>query len=281
MNYKYIFVDGPYLSHKSFGAPYKVVTSDGLDATMVHSFISSMNALRKKFEPERMVVAWESHGTKSWRKNINPSYKSRLKGNTHIFWDGIKDVQIILHLLGVKQYYSPSNEADDVLANLCCQNSGNILVYTSDKDIMQLVSDTCHVYDGKTLFDSEKVREKFFVNPEQIPDLLAVWGDKTDNIEGINSYGIRKSAHLLNKYNSVEAIPKEHTVRKYMNKILLNKKLATLNKNCMLYEIPNKDFKTNETIETMFNKYELKKMKNNINEYKLMGKGDLESWLKN
>ena len=106
MNYDTLIVDGPYLAHRSYSAPYHLTTKAGLDSTMIHSFMRSLNAIRKKFPTKEIIVAWESHGTPSWRRGMLPTYKpgKTLEG---AFVQEIKDLQILLHLLlHVKIYIS-------------------------------------------------------------------------------------------------------------------------------------------------------------------------------
>jgi len=276
---KPLIVDGPYLAHRSYHAPYRLYTTTGLDATMLHSFIRTMNALRKKYQPEKFIVAWESHGTLSWRKELCPSYKSQIHRMTSVFWNNIKDVQLFLFLLGVEQYYAPSNEADDVIATLVNNGYKQSLIFTVDKDIMQLVTHECKLCNLKDIIGPNDVKKKFNVTPKQIPDLLAIWGDKADNIEGVNGYGVHKASRLIDKYGCVENIDPDNTVSKYRQRMDLNKKLTTLNKQCTLLPIPNKDFKTDETIDSLLDKYELKKMRENISEIKLIGKGGIDEWI--
>jgi DNA polymerase-1 len=271
MHYKYLLVDGPFLANRSGKAPYRLTTSGGIDSTMVHSFLRTMNSLRKKFSPSNVAVAWESHGTKPWRRDLYSSYKKKSTGCTESFWNEVRDIQIFLYLLSVKQYYSIGNEADDVIANLVSNGCAKSVIFTADKDLMQLVSENCHVYDGDILYDVKKVEKKYLVEPKKIPDLLAICGDKADNIDGIKSYGFRKASKLLEYYGKIEDIPDDSTIYKCLSKLILNKKLTTLNCKCQLEEIPSRNFKTNETLVSLLNKYELNSIKENISEYMLLG----------
>lgn len=99
MDYKYLLVDGPYLAHRSYLAPYRLYTDTGVDGTMIHSFMRTLNSLRKKYHPEKIIITWESHGTESWRRKEYPKYKPSSKKHTKVFWNNIKDVQTLLHLL--------------------------------------------------------------------------------------------------------------------------------------------------------------------------------------
>ena len=255
---------------------------------MIQAFIRSLNATRKKFNPKQIIITWESHGTPSWRRELYPSYKP----SQHIdmqYVSQLKDLQILLYLLGVSQYSAANNEADDVLATLVYNERyqdreireddlivakslslKNILIYTVDKDIMQLVDEHCFIYHDKAkkIYDINEVFLKFNIHPKLIPDLLAIVGDKADNIQGLNGYGNKKTVKLLEKYDNIESIAEEEIGKEAKEIILKNKKLTLLNKQCTLRKAT---YNGEATIESIMDKYELKKMKESIEEYKLMG----------
>ena len=272
MNCNTLIIDGSYLAQRSFKAPYHLTTTDGRDATLIHSFIRTLNSLHKQLTPKHIVIAWESPGTPSQRRLQYSAYKSQRTANPEYISE-LKDLQKLLYLFGIPQYNSSGNEADDVIAKLV--GSEKIVVFTTDKDLMQLVSDNCQVYDGKTFYDTAKVKEKFGVLPSQIPDLLAIAGDKADNIEGISGYSIKKSAKILREFGNVESIPfpicssNMHLSLPMQEKILRNKRLTLLRYNCELEKVPKEDVK--ETIEDILDKYELKSIKEKIEEYKFSG----------
>jgi len=278
MNYETLIVDGPYLAHRSYDAPYRLTTSTGRDATMIHSFIRSLNSFKKQFGPKQIIITWESPGTPSWRRKLYPAYKGVRGKLDQQFIFQQEDLQKLLYLFGVKQYNSYGNEADDVMGRLSIDINNikyPIVIFTCDKDIMQLVGKQLHIYDGKKFYDIDAVKEKFLVYPEQIPDLLAIAGDKSDNIKGLDNVGYKKAAKLIEKYGDVEHINIVSCSRNVVynertkNRLMLNKRLTKLNFGCTLGDIPRK--KVNTTIEAILDKYQLKKMKESIKEYKLMG----------
>jgi len=265
-----LLIDGPYLAHRSYHAPFKLTTSDGLNATMIHSFLKTLKSLDNKFQPTNTILTWESHNTRSWRKDMYPDYKMSRKAKKipKSFFPLLDDLQLFLHLLGFKQYYSPHNEADDVIAHFIYEKEPDkkAIIFTVDKDIMQLVDRKCFVWNGKQLFDRDAVIEKYNVPPELIPDYLAIQGDVSDNILGIKNYGGRKAARILKKHGCIEDIPKEDTINCYDNIMKRNKKLTTLNHACSILPL---SFKNNGcSLDSLLDKYELKKIKEEISDYK-------------
>ena len=213
LNYDMLLIDSPYLSHRSFSLQNRLTTSTGLDATLIHNFIRSLGPLKRKFPNAEMIFTWESYGSSQWRRELYPSYKPPKFVNDG-YKEQVRDLQRLLSNIGYQQFYSNGNEADDVIASLCDLSKDNVCIFTVDKDLMQLINNTTHLYNGKELFEEHDVFEKFGVYPLQIPDLLAIWGDVSDNIEGIPGFGFKKSVEIIEKYHRIESIPKEHPLSK-------------------------------------------------------------------
>lgn len=266
--FKTLIIDGPYLVHRSFSAPFRLTTSTGIDSTMIHTFLVSLNSMYKKFKPKQTIVTWESHGTQSWRKELQPSYKQNRSLLSKELIDTSNDLHLILQLLGIEQYYSNGNEADDVIATLV-QKKENLpsVIFTVDKDIMQLINPEVWIWNGKVMIDIGYVREKFGVHPSEIPDLLALWGDTSDGIEGIKGFGLKKSSQRINQFYYAERVP---GLFEYREQILRNKNLATLRKDCDLVSMSSKPLRPDLTLESLLNKYELRKVKENIKEYRMI-----------
>jgi len=277
MKYKILLVDSPYLAHRSHTAPYNLTTTNDLNATTIHNFMRSLLSLYKKFQPDTIAMCWESHGTPSWRRQLYDDYKPSGTIDPD-FLEEITDIKILLHLLNIKQFYAPGNEADDVLSSLATKHSydKSIVVFTRDKDLMQLVSSNVppvHVYDGKQIFDEMRVYEKFGVFPYQICDYLSLVGDKVDNVPGVTGIGPKKAVKLLEEYDNLESIPTDQfpNGNESFKQAFHAKKLITLNSEAQIKCIFSSDFKTTETIESLLDKYELKDMKENIIKYKSIG----------
>lgn len=273
MNYELLILDGPYLSHRSYNAPFQLTTKTGLNSTLIYSFLVSLKSLQQKFNPKETIITWESHGTKSWRREILSTYKPA-KPLDNQFISILGDLKTLLYLLGYKQVMAAKNEADDVIAKLSLGTTTK-LIFTVDKDIMQIVNPLVHVYTGKEIMNESKVKEKYGVYPHQIPDLLAITGDSADNIDGIKGYGSKKAQAILQQYGYIENIPNDEPLNLHRVKLLLNKRLTLLNKQATLEEIT---FDTSLTINSILDKYELKKIKETINDYKLVEKISLDSF---
>src|SRR3954470_22957290 len=139
-------------------------------------------------------------------------------------------------------------EADDVIGTLACaaaKQNLSVLISTGDKDMAQLVSPQITLVNtmSNTVLDRAGVKAKFDVYPEQIIDYLALVGDSSDNIPGIEKVGPKTAAKWLNQYGTVEGLI-EHVndvsgkvgenLRAGLATLELSRKLATIRTDCEL-----------------------------------------------
>ena len=159
--------------------------------------------------PSRRVVAALDCKGPTWRHLAYPPYK----GGRPEVPDVVKNVKkyhqnIILGRLGISWYHYPLAEADDILASFAAQTIDAIMV-TPDKDMYPCLGiNGCRIYDDsqKAWWSEDHCMEKHGVRPDQMPDYLALAGDRVDNIPGVSKVGPKKAAALLKKYDSIEGI---------------------------------------------------------------------------
>jgi len=275
-NCKTLLIDGPFIAHRSYGGKYRLTTSTGLDSTLISGFLQSLRKAKEEFNPEKTIIAWESKGYGSWRSNLYKSYKANRIYHHPDYLDQQEDIKSILNHLNYPQYTTKDSEADDILARCAKEETKPVIIYTNDKDMMQLVQEGVYVWTGKQLFDTEKVIEKYRVHPNQIPDLLAVGGDSADNIDGIKNYGPVKASRLLKKFEHIEDIPDDNILSKYKQRLALFKSITKLKSDCTLIPVENSD---DNDLSHFLNKYELKKISQNINDYKNKQTISLSKWI--
>ena len=126
-------------------------------------------------------------------------------------------MQALVPLLGFASLSLPDTEADDLIASYAVQFPGETVIATNDKDILQLVNDRIRIYstnkvdlaEGATfaLLGNDAVRAKWDVErPAQIADVLALTGDSSDNIPGVDGIGPKKASALVREFGTVEAL---------------------------------------------------------------------------
>lgn len=151
-----------------------------------------------------------------WRKQIHADYKAQRDRPEPAAVEQFRRVQERLAADGFLLWRAPGYEADDIIAGFASwvrqldefPDALNMVVASNDKDLLQLVCDGVRVYSTKTdlLLDEAAVEAKFGVKPALFRDMLALWGDTSDNVPGVPGIGPKKAAELLLRWGSLEAV---------------------------------------------------------------------------
>lgn len=148
-----------------------------------------------------------------WRKDIAPSYKAQRDKPEPVAIEQFSRVKDRFATDGHVIWQSRGFEADDIIAGACAwastrEDIERVVVASNDKDLLQLVGPRCSVLSTKTgaTLDAAAVEEKFGVSPAQMRDLLALMGDKADNVPGVPGVGPKKAAALLSEFGTLDAI---------------------------------------------------------------------------
>jgi len=204
-------IDGFNLMYRSHHAFQRLSTSTDLSSGSIYGFLTTMRTLRKRFTDFNFFIAWDNIPTK--KTNIFPEYKANRISQRNIF--PLEDLKKALSCLNVTQVECPEEEADDVISTLINQpnDSGKDYIYTSDKDMLQLVQDGRVIVMspkvGNTpekFYDEEAVKAKWGVSPSDLSCYLALRGDVSDNVPGVERLPSKVIASLINKYKTPEGI---------------------------------------------------------------------------
>ena len=256
----FYLIDGSgYIFRAYYALPPLSRKSDGLPTGAVSGFCSMLFKLLEDsrsddsiHKPTHFAVIFDS-AKKNFRNEIYKDYKAN---RTNAPEDLVPQFEYIRK--AVKAFNLPSielinYEADDLIATYAKQiiNAGaKVTVISSDKDLMQLVSNKIRLYDpmkNKVLGEKE-VFEKFGVKPNQVVDVQSLAGDSSDNIPGVPGIGIKTAAELINKYQTldnllknIEEIPqtkRRETLLTNKDKALLSRQLVTLKDDVPVKDIP-------------------------------------------
>jgi 5'-3' exonuclease len=159
--------------------------------------LGTVEKLRQQ-HPGELVIAIDSPPYE--RVEMSPDYKSQRGEKSAASVEELKHTIDELKRWGLPVVSAPGWEADDVIATYA-RSSGECVIYGSDKDLLQ-IGPIVDPFDGK----SKTAEERFGVKPAQIPDLLALMGDASDNIEGVRGIGEKTAAAMLAKYAGVREI---------------------------------------------------------------------------
>lgn len=205
----YSFIFRAYYAIRPLNAP------DGTIVNAVYGVATMLNKLIAEKKPDHLVVCADSK-EKGFREEIYPQYKANRAEVPEDLIPQFALIDELVRTLGIPVLREPGFEADDLIATLVKKfNSRDhtaICIVSSDKDLMQLVSDKKEVFLYDTMKDKiireREVMEKFGVPPDKVLEVQGLCGDSSDNIPGISGVGPKTAAKLINDYGSVENVLK-------------------------------------------------------------------------
>ena len=182
---------------------------EGMNTSVVFGFVKFLRDIQKRERPDLLGVAFDPKGG-SFRRDIFPEYKANRSETPEDILLSIPDAMCI-PILEVAGY-----EADDVIGTLSqkgVEAGYDVYMVTPDKDYGQLVRDNCRIYKQRgaegsiEIVDREAIREKYGIDdPQLVRDILALWGDASDNIPGVPGIGEKIACKLVREWGTVENI---------------------------------------------------------------------------
>jgi DNA polymerase I len=251
-------IDGHSLIYRSFFAFIRnpLRNSKGENTSAVFGFVNTLKKLFEKYNPEYSAIVYDTGG-ETFRHKEFKEYKITRPETPDELKPQIPIIKEVARAYGLSSFEIEGFEADDVLASLAkslAKKDFKIYLVTSDKDLMQLVTEKIQVYDpwNELLYDEDKVKERFGVSPEKVADILALSGDTIDNIPGVPGIGDKRAQEIILKYGSVEnAVEKEERLKLYKDIAILSKKLSLLKDNLVVDTAESKIKLKKRDIETL------------------------------
>ena len=204
-----ILIDGTSYIYRAFHALPPLTTSTGKPTGATRGFASMLRKLIEKYPGVPMVMVFDAKGP-NFRNDYYKDYKANRPPMPNELRLQIEDIKKLSELFNFTVKEEGGVEADDVIATLTKQfkHDKKILISSPDKDLTQLVEDNViqHNSMSNEFFNNEYVKEKFGVGPSQVAQLLALVGDKADNIPGITKVGNKTASKWLNNYGNLENI---------------------------------------------------------------------------
>ena len=204
-----ILIDGTSYIYRAFHALPPLTTSSGKPTGATRGFASMLRKLIEKYPGVPMVMVFDAKGP-NFRNDYFKDYKANRPPMPNELRVQIEDIKKLSKLFNFTVKEEGGVEADDVIATLTKQFKldKKILISSPDKDLTQLVEDNViqHNSMSNEFFNNEYVKEKFGVGPSQVAQLLALVGDKADNIPGITKVGNKTASKWLNAYGNLENI---------------------------------------------------------------------------
>ncbi len=213
---KILIVDGHSIAYRAYHALIKtnLTAPDRKTPTaMITGFIKMLFSVQNKIMPEKIFAVFDAGG-KNFRHALLPEYKANRKPLDDNFKIQLPILQDLLKFLGYPVISVQGVEADDLIASLVSQaekNSHEVFILSSDKDLFQLLARGVvmmrpikHGVSEAEIYDTEKFLAEYNFLPEFMADYLALTGDSSDNIKGVDGIGEKTAQQIISEMNTIE-----------------------------------------------------------------------------
>ncbi len=211
---KLFLLDALNFLFRSYYAIGPMTGPSGESTGALFGFIRTLFKLMRDYSPDHLAVIFDGPESKQHRTRIYEQYKAhRARMPEDLFPQIDKAIQFC-DLAGIPHLEVTGVEADDTMGSVAvwaAKKGSKVYLCTSDKDLCQLVDDKIHVlnvHKDNLDIDREKVKEIYGVRPDQVVDLLALMGDASDNIPGVEGFGPKTAASLLEEFDTLDNLLK-------------------------------------------------------------------------
>lgn len=241
MNNPLVLVDGSSYFFRAFHALPPLTNSKGQPTGAIYGVANMVKRLAIDYQSDNIVVVFDAKGA-TFRDEMYPLYKAHRPAIPTELSSQFKPLLKVLEALGFPLLIIEGVEADDVIGTLAQAASAadvSVIISTGDKDIAQLVNKNISLINTMTqqTLDIDGVKKKFGVMPEQMIDYLALVGDTSDNVPGINKCGPKTAAKWLDTYQTLDNLIQHadkisgkigENLRAGLEQLALSKQLVTI-----------------------------------------------------
>ncbi|HVY50814.1 MAG TPA: 5'-3' exonuclease, partial [Devosia sp.] len=237
-----LIVDGDSFAHRAYhGLPKSIRRAGGGGGGAIVGFANSLIRFYDEAQPRAVVVGWDTLSAPNWRAKEFADYQGG-----RVFDDELVEQLELLpefvRALGFVAGKEAGFEADDFLATAAAMEEmrgGRALVASGDRDAFQLASElTTILHPVKAgeiaRIGPAEVRERYGVEPRQVPDFIALRGDPSDKLPGARGIGEKTAASLLKRYPDLEAMLADGKFETQADELRLYKRIATMLRNAPL-----------------------------------------------
>jgi DNA polymerase-1 len=241
-------VDGDNVAHRAFHAlPRSISGADGRPANALLGFANMLVSVWEAERPRTVFVAWDSPGEPTYRHELLPSYQGGRDTDPALATQ-LERLPELVAALGFAWARQGGYEADDFLAaaaQLEEERGGTCLVLTTDRDAFQLASEqTTLLVPRRGVSDLQRigpaeVRERYGVEPKQVPDFVALRGDPSDRLPGLKGIGPGRAATILRTHDSLDAAIEDGVLQQHAEELRTYVRIARLQYHAPVPELPD------------------------------------------
>jgi DNA polymerase-1 len=246
MRKRFFVIDGHNLAYRAFYALPSLSNSRGQITNAVLGFANTLYKILKEEKPDLLAVTFDSP-TPTHRHKEYKEYKATRKEMPEEMKGQLPLIKEVLGAFNIPVLEKEGYEADDLMGALAKRGEKDyeMVFFTGDKDILQLVSPRVKVMapqrglSGEAIFyDEKEVERRWGIKPEEVPEMMGLAGDTSDNIPGVPGIGEKTALELIKEFKSLENLfnnldkvkreKRRDSLRKFREKAFLSRKLATL-----------------------------------------------------
>jgi DNA polymerase-1 len=203
-------LDGSSYIYRAYFAIRHLSSPKGFPTNALYGFTQMLLKVMKDRAPAHVAVIFDA-GKLTFRNELFPAYKATRSAMPDDLSPQIEPIKQMVRAFNIPALELAGFEADDIIGTIakkCEQQGMACVVVTGDKDLMQIVTENVTLLDTMKdkSFGIEDVKEKFGVGPERVVDVLALWGDASDNIPGVPGIGEVTAKKLLQEFGSLDEL---------------------------------------------------------------------------
>jgi DNA polymerase-1 len=240
-------IDGDSFAHRAYhGLPKTIRRRGNRGGGAIVGFANFVLRLFETERPRAVLVGWDTLGEPTYRQELFPAYQSGRQFDDEL----VEQLDILPQFVaacGFANGKAPGYEADDFLAAAVAheaRDGGRTLVATGDRDAFQLASELTTILQPVRAGEiarigPEEVRQRYGVEPKQVPDFIALRGDPSDKLPGASGIGPKGAADLLRRYSSLENVLKQGRFAAEADRLRLFRRIATMDANAPIPPLPD------------------------------------------
>jgi DNA polymerase-1 len=231
-----LVVDGDSFAHRAYHALPKTIRRKGnKGAGAILGFANILLRLYEQEQPRAVLVGWDTLDAPTYRNELFPSYQSGREFDAELV-DQLETLPQFVAACGFANGKAPGFEADDFLAAAVAKEErrkGTVVVASGDRDAFQLASETTTILHPikageMARIGPREVRDRYGVDPKQVPDFIALRGDPSDRLPGARGIGAKTAAALLRKHGTLDALLAAGRFPVQSDELLLYRRIATM-----------------------------------------------------
>ena len=242
-----LVVDGDSFAHRAYhGLPKSIRRRGNKGGGAIVGFANFLLRLYQQEQPRAVLVGWDTLDMPTYRHRALESYQSGRDFDAELV-DQLDILPQFVAACGFAYAKAPGYEADDFLAAAVAQEKrrrGAVVVASGDRDAFQLASESATILQPVRAGEMARigpaeVRERYGVEPVQVPDFIALRGDPSDKIPGVKGIGPKGAASLLRRYGSLEAALLDGRFATEADRLRLYRSIATMDSSAPLPDLPD------------------------------------------